>query len=269
MSVTINSNVVGLDGMIPRIIDREREDEDVERLVPWVFQHSDIVDEDRILCGPKEDCKFGSVFYYLLSYRCNLQGNAFDDTGISNVFVPSETITLPRKSWHIPGREPSKYLIHDQCTISKMLIETIYVNLSNVKEQDPKVEFTTHGHELRYTIGGQTWNGLLRETFSTMLGQLTKNLSILDTGFQDQEVFIVGFHGPYLHIARGFFAKDLISRVYAQGHFDQEPVSLQFTRSYNLFLKEDWLEVTRVLTRLLRYLLSGKSKVGVVQKHVK
>ena len=102
-----------------------------------------------------------------------------------------------------------------------------------------------------------------------MLGQLTKNLSILDTGFQDQEVFILGFHGPYIHIARGFFTKDLISRVYAQGHFDQEPINLQFTRSYDLFLKEDWLEATRVLTRLIRYLLSGTARVGAVQKYSK
>ncbi|BCR85706.1 uncharacterized protein ACHE_21164A [Aspergillus chevalieri] len=40
MSTTIQSRIVDLDGLIPRIIDIERED-DVENLIPWVFQHID------------------------------------------------------------------------------------------------------------------------------------------------------------------------------------------------------------------------------------
>ncbi|KAE8409150.1 hypothetical protein BDV37DRAFT_267905 [Aspergillus pseudonomiae] len=290
MSVTVSSKLVELDNLIPRVVDRECE----------VFEHSDIVDEERLVSGPEEDCKFHQFLYNLFSYRYELQESAIDTTEISNIFVPSQAITLPTKSWRISGREPSKYLIRDQCIISSLLMGAICCNLNNVKEQHLKIGFTTRGRELRYTIGGkryaarpegaavvgpraeylpiisftgwfpgQTWSELLIETFSAMLGQLTKNLSILDTGFQDQEVFILGFHGPYIHIARGFFTKDLISRVYAQGHFDQEPINLQFTRSYDLFLKEDWLEATRVLTRLIRYLLSGTARVGAVQKYSK
>ncbi|PLB52054.1 hypothetical protein P170DRAFT_377519 [Aspergillus steynii IBT 23096] len=298
MSVTINSKVVELDDLIPKVVDRECEDEDVERLIPWVFQHSDIVDGDCLESGPKEGCEFQPLFYHLQSYRCELQANDSDDTGISNIFVPSETITLPRKSWRMPGREQFTHFINDQCTITKLLLQSIYLSLDHdVKAPDPKVEFTTAARDLKYTIGGsryatrlegavlagpraqympmiaftgwfigQTWNAFLMETFSAMLGQLTRNLSLLQTGFEDQEVFIVGFYGPYLHIARGFFTKDRISRVHAEGNFDQGPVSLQFTRGYDLFLKEDWLEATRALTRLLRYLHSGKSRVGAVQK---
>ncbi|EHA26069.1 hypothetical protein ASPNIDRAFT_36503 [Aspergillus niger ATCC 1015] len=114
---------------------------------------------------------------------------------------------------------------------------------------------------------GQTWNELLTDTICTMLGHLTMNLRISPHGgVQSQEVFVVGFHGPYLHICRGFFSRDLIARVHLYGCSDEEEYDLEFTRGYNLYLKEDWLEAIRALTRLLRYLLSGKAMVAAVHR---
>jgi hypothetical protein len=49
-----------------------------------------------------------------------------------------------------------------------------------------------------------------------MLGQLAKNISIQNNSsdFQNQEVFVVGFYGLSMHIARGFFTTNVISRVH-------------------------------------------------------
>jgi hypothetical protein len=46
-----------------------------------------------------------------------------------------------------------------------------------------------------------------------MLRQLAKNIGI---DSQDQEVFIVGFHGLYIYIAYGFVTTDLISWVHLE-----------------------------------------------------
>ncbi|PYH95659.1 hypothetical protein BO71DRAFT_428764 [Aspergillus ellipticus CBS 707.79] len=45
---------------------------------------------------------------------------------------------------------------------------------------------------------GQTWNESLADILSIMIGQLVQNISV---GFQDQEVYVVGLHGPYVHVA--------------------------------------------------------------------
>ena len=98
------------------------------------------------------------------------------------------------------------------------------------------------------------------EMFSAMLARLTQNLG-QKTEFQDQEVFVAGFHGPCFHLVRGFFTKDLLARVQAEGYLDTEVVELEFTRGYHLWAKGDWLDATRGLTRLLRYLLGETSMV--------
>lgn len=100
-----------------------------------------------------------------------------------------------------------------------------------------------------------------------MLGHLTMNITHgSHGGVQTQEVFVIGLHGPYLHICRGFFPQDRITKVYQHGYSDEEEFELEFTRGYNLYLKEDWLEATRALSRLLRYLLSGKAMVAAVHR---
>ncbi|KAE8357535.1 hypothetical protein BDV27DRAFT_170446 [Aspergillus caelatus] len=273
MSVTIHSKITDIDSLIPRVVDCET-----------------------------EDCRFKSFFYELYNFHVELEvcgpvkNNTSSDTLISNILTASETITIPKKSWEIATREYSRPLIRAQCSMTRVLMENIYFNLEGIKEQGPRVQFMSSPRGLKYTIGGnryrtrvegaaivgprtqylpiisftgglenQTWDEFLIETYSAMLGQLTRNLSILQTGFEDQEVFIIGFHGPYLHIARGYFPKGLITRVHAEGYSENETKSLNFTRGYNLCFKEDWLEAIRALSRLLRYIISGKAKVGAVQ----
>lgn len=103
-----------------------------------------------------------------------------------------------------------------------------------------------------------------------MLGQLAKNVSVRSggAGFGDQEVFVAGFHGSHFHIARVFFTADVISKVHSKGTSEAEVYELKFTRGYNLCLKEDWLEATRVLARLFRYLLSGNANIGAIQANL-
>lgn len=98
-----------------------------------------------------------------------------------------------------------------------------------------------------------------------MLGQLRMN-NTKDMIVEDQEAFVVGFHGYHFHIARGFFPAETLKRVHAKGCSEDESLELQFTRGYNLFLKEDWLEATEGLVRLFRYLLSGSANVRITQR---
>jgi hypothetical protein len=98
-----------------------------------------------------------------------------------------------------------------------------------------------------------------------MLGQLAKHISV---DSQDQEIFIIGFYGRCIYVARGLFRRDLISRVHQKGCTEDEAIEIQFTRGYNLSLKEDWLEVINALARLLRYLLSGNAKMGALKAYL-
>ncbi|KAH8425241.1 uncharacterized protein LDX57_002997 [Aspergillus melleus] len=246
---------------------------------------------------PEEDCKFNAFFNNLYSYRDELEDNVLNHTGISRALVPNETINLPRKSWKVSEREYFRHFVGSQSSTIRLLIQTIYWNLAGIKEEGPILRFTHSGLTFRYTIGGkqyasraegaasvgqpaqrlpilcftgwfeeQSWSELM-ETVSIMLGQLTKNLSVQRSGegIQDQEVFVVGFHGFHFHIARAWFTKSQISRVHAKGCSENEILNLEFTRGYNLCLKQDWLEATHALARLLRYLLSGRARVNAVQ----
>lgn len=103
-----------------------------------------------------------------------------------------------------------------------------------------------------------------------MLGQLAKNLNVGHGGANigDQEIYVVGFHGCGFYIAHGFFKADVISRVHTKRCSEDEGFQLNFSRGYNLCLKEDWLEATRGLTRLFRYLLSGNAKIGAMRAYL-
>ncbi|KAI9043423.1 uncharacterized protein KD926_003574 [Aspergillus affinis] len=274
MSVTICSEIIGIDALIPNISGRDREDKDVQGLIPWVFKQSESADENDTSHWPKGDRIFNAFFNDLYSYRDELEDNVLNHTGISRVLVANETIDLPRKNWRVSEREYFRHF------------------------EGPILRFTCSGLKFRYTMGGkqyasraegaafvgqpaqrlpvlsftgwyegQTWNEFLMETVSIMLGQLTKSLEVQRSseGVQGQEVFVAGFHGFHCHIACAWFAESLISRVHAKGCSENEVLNLQFTRGYNLCLKEDWLETTRALTRLLRYLLSGRAKVSAIQ----
>ena len=101
-----------------------------------------------------------------------------------------------------------------------------------------------------------------------MLGHLARNMPRRGVALQDEEVYTVGLHGSHLHIAYGLFLASTVKRVHPKGCSPEETFDLKFSRSYNLSLKEDWLEATRALSRLVRYLLSGEAKVGVVQDNL-
>ncbi|KAE8382749.1 hypothetical protein BDV26DRAFT_288307 [Aspergillus bertholletiae] len=108
---------------------------------------------------------------------------------------------------------------------------------------------------------GQTWSEFLADILSIMLGQLAKNLN---RHSKDQEVFIIGFYGQCIYIARGYFTSDIISRAHLKGCKEDDAIEIQFTRGYNLSLKKDWVDAVNALTRLLQYLFSGNAKVGAL-----
>lgn len=75
---------------------------------------------------------------------------------------------------------------------------------------------------------------------------------------------MVGFYGLYLHVVRGFFSTEVISRVHLKWCSEDETFELKFSRGHNLCLKDDSLAASRVLARLFRCLVSGKAKVGAL-----
>ncbi|KAB8208131.1 hypothetical protein BDV34DRAFT_233660 [Aspergillus parasiticus] len=197
---------------------------------------------------------------------------AVDNDRITNALKACETISLPMRNWKQPEREYSRSSIRTQGLMLNMLMHTIYNNLDGiqgaamVKLQEGLVPI------ISYTgwFEGQTWSQFLMETLSIMLGQLAKTMSIRtgNTGVQDQNIFVVGYYGRYIHVARGLFPADTIARVHSQGCSKDEAFDLKFTRSYDLCSKKDWLEATRALTRLYRYLLSGNTKANAVQAYL-
>ncbi|OGM49519.1 hypothetical protein ABOM_001648, partial [Aspergillus bombycis] len=271
-------------------------EKDVEKLIPWVFQYSDTAEEDCTMSWPEVEYKFRHFFDEVSSYCAELKGQESSGTGVASVLRASETVTLLTKNWKVSEREYFKHFIRWQGVMLGMLMKTIYFSLG-IKTQDPNIQFALLGLKLKYVIGGkqfiaraegaatvdglpiisytgwfrkQTWSEFLGETLSVMLGQLAKNLSMQTggAGSREQEVFVIGFHGLYLHIARGLFTASMISRVHSKGCSENEVFELKFTQGYNLCSKKDWLEATRALSRLYRYLLSGKAKVGAIQAYM-
>ncbi|PLB48046.1 hypothetical protein P170DRAFT_204622 [Aspergillus steynii IBT 23096] len=297
MSVTIRSEIVDLDGLIPRAVGKEYEDMDVAGLIPWVFRNSDVATKECTGKWPQDELSFRAFFYDLGSYFNGLQG---PNVGIMDFLTALSTINLPKTSWEVPGRESHKTFIRSQGLILKALVRTIYFNLEYVGEPIPRVKFDSEVMQ-KYVMGGkrfasksegaatvklqeghvpilsftgwyegQTWDQFLAETLSIMLGQLAKNITLHSghAGPQDQEVFVVGFHGRYVHIAHGLFLADTIMRVHSEGCTADEVFALKFSRGYDLCLKEDWLEAMRALARLFRYLFSGNAKVGAIQAYL-
>ncbi|PGH13514.1 hypothetical protein AJ79_03645 [Helicocarpus griseus UAMH5409] len=303
MSVTVNSRIGQLEELFPRNqVDLEREDGDVERLIPWIFRHADTAGEDCMDHWPDDEDVFSLLFDYLSVYCSRVQaweaneGHQSGTLGVTSALRTRQAITLPRKSWAVAEKKRVGRLTDSQAVILQQLMKTVYWNLENVKRQNLKIRWVTSSHNQTYVIGGkrygtrpedavtvglnrlpiisytpwfydQTWSEFLEQTVSIMLGQLALDMSVDSgsTGSRDQEVFVVGFHGSYFHIGHALFTADVISRVHSRGCSQDEVVGLEFTHGYNLCLKKDWLEAMRALVRLFRYIVSGDSKIGVIQ----
>ncbi|PGG96325.1 hypothetical protein AJ79_09630 [Helicocarpus griseus UAMH5409] len=292
-TATIISRIVGLDEIIPKptsIEDASREDKDMEDLVPWMFQQSDM---------PQGEQLFRSLFREFIPYRRDIahwkdsHSGKMGETGIDVALKERAVITLPQKSWNVSDKQDYGDFIRQQGPILLSLLFDLSLSLDGIKF-DSRVGLSVGGFKLKYVIGGtvyatrapgalqfgpaksrcayfiiyrrQTWEQFVTETLCVMLGQLAANIShSRDKKLQDQEVFVTGFHGHHIHFARGFFTADSVSRVQSAGCSEVEQFELMFSRGYDLGLKTDWLEATRGLARLLRYLLSGNAKVAVLQ----
>jgi hypothetical protein len=86
----------------------------------------------------------------------------------------------------------------------------------------------------------------------------------------DQETFVVGLHGQYLHLSSGVFTKEYSRWVQKFGLGGDEcdtaeNVRVRFTKEFDIFTREGEREAVRMILGLLRYLESGNAKVGVLQ----
>ncbi|KAE8334235.1 hypothetical protein BDV24DRAFT_146198 [Aspergillus arachidicola] len=284
MSVTVHSLIVDPDDLIPR--GEHDEGSDLGQLTPWVFEHAHIADSDCTEFWPYERQDFRDFFWRLNSYYAEL--NEASEKHITRALKETETIILPMKNWKVPRREYFANLMRSQGMLLRVLVETVYRKLKN-HGLETQLHFPVSGFKQTYVIGGkryasrpdgaamvgpqerrlpilsfagwyegQTWGEFLAEILSIMLGQLARNRNV---DSRDQEAFIIGFHGRYVYIARGYFTSELISRAHLKGCTEDETIKIQFTRGYDLSLKEDWLEAMNALARLLRYLLSENAEM--------
>ncbi|PGH20430.1 hypothetical protein AJ80_03576 [Polytolypa hystricis UAMH7299] len=283
-TATIHARIVDLDELIPRVINAEQEDRDVEKLMPWAFRDGDIAPYNCETFWPAGRNRFRSLFSDLPSYHNRLKQWQADhrhepdlcETGITRALRQFETITLPRKNWNVAEDQTlSSKFIHDQGRMLQKLLQDAYdwLDLSVPKglrvycpSGKPKLKYVIGGEKFasRYqgavTVGppglrwweGQTWKEFLTETVSVMLGQLAANLKVYDS-LCDQRGFC------------GWLPRDVVSRVQMKGCSESEVFELKFTPGYDLCLRQDWVEAVRVLSRLFRYLLSGNANVGGIQ----
>ncbi|KAI9040773.1 uncharacterized protein KD926_007716 [Aspergillus affinis] len=253
MLVTLHSRIADLDGLIQGA---ERiQDAEIKRFTPWIFQHVQVVDWNYTESWPDERSDFKDFFWLLNSYYAELTDP--DENSLTSALKVSETIKLPRKNWKVTEREHHDLFMKSQDTI----------------QQVPRLYFPVSKFEQRYVIGGQryasrpdgavvvgpqerrlpiisfvgwyegqTWGDFIAEILSIMLGQLAKNTSVK---LQDQEVFVVGI----------FWARCLY-------------LPSIFQKGLDFAVKEDWFEAMIALTGLLRYLLSGNSKVSAVEAYL-
>jgi hypothetical protein len=121
---------------------------------------------------------------------------------------------------------------------------------------------------LLQTSGYDTPQDFLQGNLKIILGQLTANIKALSQPgdkFQDQEVFIVGMHGQFFHIMRGFFdAKDMAA-IWLGKDLGHNAFRVYLSNDYNLLVKEDFLAAVRGLVGVFRYFFSGEAKVGAFQ----
>nr|XP_001388510.2 hypothetical protein ANI_1_2130014 [Aspergillus niger CBS 513.88] len=135
----------GKDGRYSSVVDVEREYEDVEQFIPWVFQHTDLMDWDCTQDWPEEEHLFKNLFASLVDYiEEQGHGNMISEilckeTGISNILKPSETITLPRKSWRVSKRSSHMNFIYSQSHMFADLMRNIYYRLDDVDEEAPRL----------------------------------------------------------------------------------------------------------------------------------
>ncbi|GMG25295.1 unnamed protein product [Aspergillus oryzae] len=133
MSVTVCSEIVNLDELIPRGVDNDREDLDVASLIPWIFQQTgiEIVEDDCTMEWPQEEMNFRDLFFWLSSYYYEVYER---EVGITNALKACGTISLPIRNWKQPDREDFRSFIRTQGLMLNMLMHTIYNNLDGIRE---------------------------------------------------------------------------------------------------------------------------------------
>ncbi|PLB45045.1 hypothetical protein P170DRAFT_513119 [Aspergillus steynii IBT 23096] len=211
MSVTVYSEIVDFDTLIPKVEPIERENKDVERLIPWIFKDQPIAKHTCIRGWPREEYEFREFFHRIIGFYYDL-----DEQSIS------ATLDFLRP--------------HETGMMLKNLMETICYNLEDTFDSCPELDFPVLGSKQKYFIGGERYSakaegtitirsqghivpvvsyvassgGLLAENLSIMLGQLARNIA-LDP--QDQEVFVIGlyFQGTFQGLFRG---RDLQGEIY-------------------------------------------------------
>ncbi|KAK2745622.1 hypothetical protein FQN55_006113, partial [Onygenales sp. PD_40] len=163
-TATIHSKIVDLDELIPRAIDAEQEDSDVEKLMPWAFRDSDIAPYNCETFWPAGQTRFKSLFGDLPSYRDSLERWRADhlhepdlcETGITRALRRVETITLPRKNWEVVENQNwlSEFIQCEGWMLQKLL-QDVYDWLGLAVPEGLRIYCPSGKPTLKYVIGGK------------------------------------------------------------------------------------------------------------------
>ncbi|RAL03878.1 uncharacterized protein BO80DRAFT_273401 [Aspergillus ibericus CBS 121593] len=153
MSATIHSRVVDVDRLIPRVVSHDREERDVENLLPWIFKHTEIAEEEYLEDWPDGSNRLTFFFNELVSYYAD-----FDPRGPDLAAMPMrEDIVLPRKSWSGSDRDRARSLIKTQGMLLRLLMQTVYERLESVVKQEVEIRFPISASTVKYVIGGKQY----------------------------------------------------------------------------------------------------------------
>lgn len=103
------------------------------------------MDWDCTQSWPEEELLFKTLFAQLVDY-IEEQGHKnmiseilCKETGITNILKPSETITLPRKSWRVGDRSNHVQFLHSQSHVFGDLMRSIYRRLEGLDDEAPRL----------------------------------------------------------------------------------------------------------------------------------
>lgn len=165
MSATVQTRVVGLDQLIPRVVSKDREgicsspppqttatdqqlliysniEKDVEILLPWVYDQANIARGTHLFDWPDEDHEFRFLFEQFFAYQIALTPKSSSSIG---PITSKGEITLPRMNWKVAGRESHRYFVSSQGFILRILMQMVHRKLKRVMKPEQ-----TQGLEIRW-----------------------------------------------------------------------------------------------------------------------
>lgn len=117
---------------------------DLDELIPWIFRHADIAEENHMDNWSEGDREFSEFFNDLFTYCIELnaqkrgRGCESGDAVLKGSLKAVDEVNLPKESWKVFKREYFKHFISSQGMMLRMLLETVYSVIKGA--EDPLIQ---------------------------------------------------------------------------------------------------------------------------------